>query len=93
MTSGDGIAAVALGLGKTVVEGSPCFRFCPTYPRHNVEFSTVEDMVNNSQREFWALPLGSSDRVPEKSEDGELVKASLDLAEKHGVLKLSLIHI
>ena len=41
MSSADGIAAVALGLGKTVVEGSPCFRFCPSYPRHNVEFSTV----------------------------------------------------
>lgn len=87
MTSGDGIAAVALGLGKTVVEGSPCFRFCPTYPRHNVEFSTVEDMVNNSQREFWALPMASSERVPENPEDGGLVKIPLEVAEKHGVLK------
>jgi len=87
MTSGDGIAAVALGLGKTVVEGSPCFRFCPTYPRHNVEFSTVEDMVNNSQREFWALRLGTSQEVPTGQEDGRLTRAPLSVAEEYGVLK------
>jgi CheY-like chemotaxis protein len=87
MTSADGIAAVALGLGKTVVEGSPCFRFCPTYPRHNVEFSTVEDMVNNSQREFWALRMGTSQEVPAGEEDGRLVRAPLSAAEEHGVLK------
>ena len=29
MQSEDGIAAVALGLGETVVGGRPCFRFCP----------------------------------------------------------------
>jgi CheY-like chemotaxis protein len=91
MTSADGIAAVALGLGKTVVEGAPCFRFCPSYPRHNVEFSTVEDMVGNSQREFWALRLGSKisgDEEPgsEVATDGGLVQRGLEVAEKDGVL-------
>ena len=87
MTSADGIAAVALGLGKTVVEGSPCFRFCPSFPRHNVEFSTVEDMVNNSQRDFWALRMGTNQEVEEGQEDGRLIRAPLSVAEEHGVLK------
>jgi hypothetical protein len=87
MTSTDGIAAVALGLGKTVVEGSPCFRFCPSFPRHNVEFSTVEDMVNNSQREFWALRSRTDEDSSEDREDGRLVQAPLSVAEEHGVLK------
>jgi len=87
MTSGDGIAAVALGLGKTVVEGSPCFRFCPSYPHHNVEFSTVEDMVNNSQREFWALRLGNSQDESGGREEEGLFRAPLSVAEEHGVLK------
>ncbi len=87
MTSRDGIAAVALGLGKTVVEGSPCFRFCPAYPRHNVEFSTVEDMVENSQREFWALRMGNAAEGEEGAgEDGRLVKAPLEVAERVGIL-------
>ena len=87
MTSSDGIAAVALGLGKTVVEGSPCFRFCPSYPRHNVEFSTVEDMVNNSQREFWAVRMAGREDEDSAKADGEMVKLPLTVAEEHGVLK------
>jgi len=86
MTPTDGIAAVALGLGKTVVEGAPCFRFCPAYPQHNVEFSTVEDMVKNSQREFWALRTGSGENDEHWLEDGRLVKAPLEVAERDGVL-------
>jgi len=86
MTSGDGIAAVALGLGKTVVEGSPCFRFCPACPQHNGEFSTVEDMVRNSQREYWALPLGNGGEGMSGSRDGFLVRCGLDRAEDDGVL-------
>jgi hypothetical protein len=86
MTSKDGIAAVALGLGKTVVEGAPCFRFCPAYPQHNVEFSTVEDMVENSQREFWALRLASEENGGEGSEDWGLAQYSLSVAEEAGIL-------
>ncbi len=86
MSAADGIAAVALGFGKTVVEGSPCFRFCPSYPRHNVEFSMVEDMVRNSQREFWALRMGNGGEVTGGKEDGRMVRLPLSVAEDHGVL-------
>ena len=54
----DGIAAVALGLGRTVVEGGRCLRFCPRYPQLLVQFSSVADVLENSQRTFWALELG-----------------------------------
>jgi len=86
MTSTDGISAVALGLGKTVVEGAPCFRFCPSYPHHNVEFSTVEDMVNNSQRAFWALRLADEGEAPDGSGSGRLELTPLAVAQEHGVL-------
>ena len=86
MASTDGISAVALGLGKTVVEGAPSFRFCPAYPEHNVEFSTVEDMVKNSQREFWALRMGGNGNPENWAEDGSLVRAPLEVAERDGVL-------
>ena len=53
----DGIAAVALGLGRLVVSGGRCLTFCPRYPRHILQFSSVEDILANSQAEFWALEL------------------------------------
>jgi CheY-like chemotaxis protein len=57
MQPGDGIAAVALGLGRTVVDGGKSLSFCPRYPRHMIQFSSVEDILRNSQTEFMALNL------------------------------------
>ena len=78
----DGIAAVALGLGRAVMEGGSSLRFCPRYPQNLVELSTVEDVLANTQRRFWALPLDGSDAEPTMRE------ASFDLsvAERDGVL-------
>jgi len=81
----DGVVAVALGLGKTVVDGRSCLRFCPKHPRHIVTFSSVEDVLRNSQREFFALPL---DRQPHalQEEGVELAPFGLDVAEADGAL-------
>jgi CheY-like chemotaxis protein len=57
MTSGDGIAAVALGLGRTVIDGGKCLMFCPRFPRNLMQFSSVDDMLINSQTGFLALDL------------------------------------
>ena len=85
MTFEDGIAAVALGLGRAVVDGGKCLRFCPRYPTHLVQFSSVEDFLPESQTEFWALPLNHS---PAESPTAELreVRFSLDIAEADGTL-------
>ncbi|HXY51908.1 MAG TPA: PEP/pyruvate-binding domain-containing protein [Terriglobales bacterium] len=63
MSREDGIAAVALGLGREVVEGGKCLTFCPRYPRHIVQFSSVEDILANSQSQFWALEMNHPDRT------------------------------
>ena len=67
MAPDDGVAAVALGLGRTVVDGEQSLTFCPKYPQHLLQFSTVKDMIANSQRSFIALELDSeSDGVTER---------------------------
>ncbi len=82
MRSEDGVAAVALGLGEAVVAGEPCFRFCPRYPRHIVQFSSVADTLANAQREFYALELGRTASV------GRFVptRFPLSAAEQDGTL-------
>lgn len=77
----DGIAAVALGLGRTVVDGGSCLRFSPRHPQHLVQFSSVADALENSQRTFWALELGTGGEagVEERLFD-------LDVAETDGTL-------
>jgi CheY-like chemotaxis protein len=61
LTAHDGIAAVGLGLGATVVGGDTCFRFSPKHPHHVIQFSSVRDVLQNSQRTFYALRLGGRD--------------------------------
>jgi CheY-like chemotaxis protein len=85
MAFADGIAAVALGLGRTVVDGGKCLSFCPRYPRNLLQFSSVEDILANTQTEFCALEL---DGVPHGAGPGHLreVRFGLDVAEADGTL-------
>jgi len=93
MSYGDGIAAVALGLGRAVVDGGKCLTFCPRYPRNLVQFSSVEDILANSQREFWALELdhkqhlgNDDDPVPDPLSELREARFGLDVAESDGTL-------
>ncbi len=84
MTFADGIAAVALGLGRAVVDGGKCLTFCPRYPQNLLQFSSVDDMLANSQTEFWALALNgvSEGRLGHLHE----MRFGLDAAEADGTL-------
>jgi hypothetical protein len=53
----EGIAHIAIGLGKTVVDGERTLRFSPKYPNLLPQFSTVDDILANSQRFFYALKI------------------------------------
>ena len=57
MTSADGIAAVALGMGREVVEGGRCLSFCPKYPQASGPILRGKRDTGNSQSEFWAIDL------------------------------------
>jgi len=85
-SSADGIAAVALGLGKTVAEGEPCLRFSPPHPGHILEHASPQEILERAQREFWALRLNAP--VPEGGwpQDGPLVRLPLKVAEEDGTL-------
>jgi CheY-like chemotaxis protein len=87
MTVHDGIAAVALGLGRAVVDGGKCLSFCPRYPRHILQFSSVEDILTNSQSDFWALELNHA-QAGEEDAAASLREArfGLDAAERDGTL-------
>ncbi len=84
----DGIAAVALGLGRTVVEGGRCVRFCPQYPRHIAQFSSVEEILANSQSDFWALELEHRTRGGDTAAHLREVRFGLEAAVSDGTLDL-----
>ena len=77
----DGVVAVALGLGKTVVEGEKMFRFSPAHPRQQFQFASTEDYLRSSQRQFWALDLSKEQERPTRAAEASLVQLDLARAE------------
>jgi hypothetical protein len=84
----DGIVLVALGLGKTVVEGGNTVRFCPKYPRHLLQFFSTRETIRNAQQDFYALDLargldpGNADGDP----DHYMTRFPLSAAEEDQTL-------
>ena len=86
--SSDGVVAVALGLGKTVVEGGNTVRFNPKYPDDLIQFYSVEESLNNSQKGFYALQLDEKLDHNIDAHDLNIKCHSIDIAEKDGSLNL-----
>lgn len=83
----DGVAQIALGLGKAVVEGKQSLRFCPAFPQVLPQFYSSESTFENSQKEFYALDLSRTEGFDlTKGEDDTLVTCDLACAEKDGIL-------
>jgi CheY-like chemotaxis protein len=87
VTVRDGFAAVALGLGRAVVGGGKCLTFSPRYPRNLVQFSSVEDILANSQTEFWALGLKPHEPTGEPADELREVAFGVPQAEADGTLQ------
>lgn len=81
----DGIANIALGLGKSVVEGKLNFRFCPRYPETDV--LTPEEMLRSSQKKFFAIDLSKNDFDLTKGEEITLENLNIKDADEQGTLK------
>jgi CheY-like chemotaxis protein len=82
----EGVACVALGLGKLVVEGGPSLRFCPLHPHVLPQLGLGREFLDASQREFYAIDLTGPVHVSESGQYGTIVRLGLEAAERHGTL-------
>ncbi|MGD9364062.1 MAG: PEP/pyruvate-binding domain-containing protein [Desulfobacteraceae bacterium] len=65
----EGVATIALGLGKQVVSGERALRFCPKYPKRLLQRSSVEQMLAYSQRRFYALQMNAPNALGTNGSD------------------------
>ncbi|MBL0176456.1 MAG: histidine kinase [Ignavibacteria bacterium] len=86
-TQKDGVVNLALGLGKTIVDGGVSLQFCPVYPTVHPQFGTMKDCLSNSQTKFWALDLTSDIMRKYPTEDEHLEHLHIQDAELHGTLQ------
>jgi len=45
------VISLALGLGKTIVDGGRAWTYCPSYPRANPLYNTIRDLLKQTQTE------------------------------------------
>jgi CheY-like chemotaxis protein len=82
----DGIVSVALGLGKTIVDGGLTVRFCPKYPNHLLQFFSTAEALTNNQTQFFALDLSASPSQAAETRDMLVKSFGLEEAEEDGTL-------
>ncbi|MDO9576348.1 MAG: PEP/pyruvate-binding domain-containing protein [Candidatus Cloacimonadales bacterium] len=72
-----GFAALAFGLGKTIVNGESCWSYCPKYPKTPQPFNNIKDMLDNTQKTFWAVNLAKIDDYNPIAETEYLAQKSI----------------
>jgi len=82
----EGVAHVALGLGRQVVSGRECLVFSPAHPQVLPQFATTAEWLEHSQRDFYALDLSRPDAPLSTDESVNLVQFDLERAERDGAL-------
>jgi hypothetical protein len=82
----EGVATIALGLGKGVMEGEKSLRFSPKFPDILPQYYSVNETMKSSQNNFYALDLNPNPDLLSNGENDNLVKYHLEEAEKDGQL-------
>ncbi len=83
----DGVVDLALGLGKTIVDGGLVWSYSPAYPRANPPVSSARELMKVTQTDFWTINMGRPPEHDPVKETEYLIKASLTEAEYDGTLK------
>jgi len=82
MERNEGVAYLALGFGKTIVDGEKCLIISPKYPDIKPQFFSTKSIKDNSQVNFYGLDFNTPNNI-----DNDLSQFSLENAENDGSLK------
>ena len=83
----DGIANIALGLGKYIVDGGQTLRFSPRHPHNILQMSTMDFALRETQTRFYALDLKNLADQFSVDDSLNLLRLNLKDADADGSLK------
>ena len=83
----DGIANIALGLGKYIVDGGQTLRFSPRHPHNILQMSTMDFALRETQTRFYALDLKNLAEQFSIDDSFNLQRLGLKEADADGSLK------
>jgi hypothetical protein len=82
----DGVINLALGLGKTIVDGGVSWFYSPAYPTVFPPSRSPRDLLKQTQLRFWAINMGNLRTYDPFHEAEYLVHPHIVEAEKDGTL-------
>lgn len=84
----EGIASLALGLGKYIVDGGQTLRVSPWHPHQVMQLSEMETALRETQTRFYALDMKRDVGSDFKMDDGfNILNLRVKEAEKDGTLQ------
>jgi hypothetical protein len=83
----DGVVNLALGLGKSIVDGDLCWVYSPGMPTVAPPYGSTAELLRNSQVRFWAINMGKPPAYDPIAETEYLVHGPLSDAEYDGTLR------
>jgi hypothetical protein len=83
----DGVITLALGLGKTIVDGGLSWSYSPAFPKAPPPFNDLGELLKNTQTRFWAVHMGDPPPHDPIRETEHMVERGLADAEADGTLR------
>lgn len=83
----DGVAEIAVGLGKYIVDGGLALRFSPNHPENVLQTSTLDLALRDTQTRFYALDTQNMARDFSVDDGFNIKKIKIQDAVENGSLK------
>jgi hypothetical protein len=77
----EGVVNLALGLGKTIVDGGLNWIYSPASPKSGPPFADPSDILKNTQTRFWAVNMNRLRQYDPLNEDEYLINSDITQAE------------
>ncbi|MBU0507911.1 PEP/pyruvate-binding domain-containing protein [bacterium] len=82
-----GVVDLALGLGKSIVDGGMCWTYSPAFPETNPPVGSAGELLKVTQREFWAVNMGKPPTFDPTKETEYMIQPGLAEAEADETLR------
>jgi hypothetical protein len=83
----EGVVNLALGLGKTIVDGGISWSYSPAHPKARPPFASLGELMKNTQLQFWVVNMGKPPAYDPTKETEYLLEARLEDADYDDSLK------
>lgn len=85
----EGVVDLAVGLGKTIVDGGMAWTYSPEDPAQSPPYGSINEIMKNTQNEFWHIRMSEPDEYDPINETEFMLQSNITEAEKDFALSFS----